>query len=443
MRYIVLYWFTFHHKRTIHSNTRNLRFLFFAMFRFLCFIHFLLILLISSFLLISLRAELECLTPLNSLLSVPGTSSSYTCDRSSAFRTANSSFDVSSRVTVNKGIDNDDDDNRNHSRYGNYTYFQTPISKFSKSDAFWNSLGRFNNNISRVNSSATASQDCMCDVNTTDGNSLKSNMTMSVSPVEFRSTNKLVQSTPIMAAPIIGKDVITYDHNIFNIARVKKVELHELHKVPEFSGKWSEYQNVHPYKLSIDQYWFFAEPKTPATNRMNGCTNNNSTKAINGNVPLITNTQATPPTSQPALQRPPQKHSNTMPAAMQSATEDGSVMKKIISLSVEQFNNIENSIGKVASTTVTQTRPVFVEKLHFSAYEQFEGEFSAFSSFVRTVIFLFECSAWCAAAAAAAINMLHWHFRSRSVAQLVAFQFGFSALYVCIVHGIRSFMLQI
>lgn len=251
MRYIVLYWFTFHHKRTIHAYTRNLRFLFyffhvsFALFHSFSFnsLNFF----SFFFLLISLRAELKCLTPLNSLLllSVREKSSSNISERSSAFRTANSSFDVSSRDTVNKGYDNDDeDDNRNHSRYGNYTYFQTPVSKSNKSDAFWKSSRHFNNTISHIDHviiATTAPPDCMCDANTTDGNSLKSSMTMSVSSAEYRSTTTLITSTPIMAAPIIGKDVINYDHNIFSIARVKKVELHDMTpKVPEFSGKWSE-----------------------------------------------------------------------------------------------------------------------------------------------------------------------------------------------------------
>lgn len=147
-------------------------------------------------------------------------------------------------------------------------------------------------------------------------------------------------------------------------------------------------------KSSIVDRWpliLSTETKTPATNRIIGSHNNNNcTKAINGNGPLITYTPATP-LSQPAMQRP-QKHSNAMPAAMQSATEDGSVMKKIISLSMEQFNNIENSIGK-ATATVTATRPDFVpEKLNFSAYEQFEGEFIAFAApFIRIVWFRLKC----------------------------------------------------
>lgn len=140
-------------------------------------------------------------------------------------------------------------------------------------------------------------------------------------------------------------------------------------------------------------FYCFAEPKTPATNRIivnNNNSNNISTKAINGTTPLIMYTAATP-SSQQTLHRP-QKQSNAIPTAMQSATEDGSVMKKIISLSVEQFNNIENS---KAMSTVTATRPVFVpEKLHFSAYEQFEGEFIAFRSFVWIFsLFFFKCSA--------------------------------------------------
>lgn len=164
-------------------------------------------------------------------------------------------------------------------------------------------------------------------------------------------------------------------------------------------------------KLSLIVDRLSTETKTPATNRIIGnLNNNNCTKAINGNAPLITYTPATPQ-SQLAVQRT-QQHSNAMPAAMQSATEDGSVMKKIISLSMEQFNNIENSIGK-ATSTVTATRPDFVpEKLHFSAYEQFEGEFIAFAPFIWIVWFRLKCvqqlRRGCNQYA------LYWHFRSHS-----------------------------
>lgn len=74
---------------------------------------------------------------------------------------------------------------------------------------------------------------------------------------------------------------------------------------------------------------------------------------------------------QPKLQQPQQlQHQlNTMPS---STPEDGNVLKKIISISVEQFNNTEHS----ASKSVAATRPTFVpEKLNFSAYERFEGKF--------------------------------------------------------------------
>lgn len=58
---------------------------------------------------------------------------------------------------------------------------------------------------------------------------------MSVQAPEYRSTPQMMASNPVVA-----KDV--YDHNIFNVARIKKVELHELApKVPEFHGKWSSF----------------------------------------------------------------------------------------------------------------------------------------------------------------------------------------------------------
>lgn len=211
------------------------------------------------------------MTPLNSspLLFVPETPSTSVNDRAfetvtSAFLTANSTVDATATShqttqtlndeNVGKGDEDDDDDNRNHSRYSNYTYFQTPISKFNKSDAFRNfRRRRLNNSVlrnlnalsklsishrDRISIEASSQSACMCAANITDGNCMISFIEMSVTPAEYRSVTPMVTSTPIMAAPIIGKDVINYDHSIFSIARVKKVELHDLSpKVPEFNGK--------------------------------------------------------------------------------------------------------------------------------------------------------------------------------------------------------------
>lgn len=48
--------------------------------------------------------------------------------------------------------------------------------------------------------------------------------------------------------------------------------------------------------------------------------------------------------------------------------EDGSVLKKVISFTFDQMNNVDCVTEKAA-------RPSFVpEKLHFSAYEQFKGK---------------------------------------------------------------------
>lgn len=81
---------------------------------------------------------------------------------------------------------------------------------------------------------ADEKKDCTCERGHFDGNCLKSFM-MSVQAPEYRSTPQMMASNPVVA-----KDV--YDHNIFNVARIKKVELHELApKVPEFHGKWSSF----------------------------------------------------------------------------------------------------------------------------------------------------------------------------------------------------------
>lgn len=73
---------------------------------------------------------------------------------------------------------------------------------------------------------------CSCRHDFIDGKCLKNFMEMSVQPAEYRNNAQIMTSTPI-----IPKNV-DYDQNIFNVARVKKVELHDLKpKVPEFHGK--------------------------------------------------------------------------------------------------------------------------------------------------------------------------------------------------------------
>lgn len=76
-------------------------------------------------------------------------------------------------------------------------------------------------------SAATRPEDCSCsEEGLFDGKCLKSFMEMSVQPC-----SQIMSSTPI-----ITKDV--YDPSLFNVARFKKVELHELSpKMSEFHGK--------------------------------------------------------------------------------------------------------------------------------------------------------------------------------------------------------------
>lgn len=77
----------------------------------------------------------------------------------------------------------------------------------------------------------TKSEYCTCNDDLFDDNCLKTFMEMSVQPAEYRNNPQMMTSTPVMA-----KDV--YDHSIFNVARIKKVELHDLSpKVPEFHGE--------------------------------------------------------------------------------------------------------------------------------------------------------------------------------------------------------------
>lgn len=111
------------------------------------------------------------------------------------------------------------------------------------------------------------------------------------------------------------------------------------------------------------------------------CINNNNLRTPNGNhngthngnqanifvpnaaavIPTIATIQAKG--QQQQQQSPHQHQSNSTTFAV---PEDGSVLKKVISFTLDQMKNAEKST----------TRPSFVpEKLHFSAYEQFKGKF--------------------------------------------------------------------
>lgn len=79
-----------------------------------------------------------------------------------------------------------------------------------------------------------AVDDCACENGLFDGKCLKSFMEMSVQPAEYRTNSQIMTSTPVIA-----KDV--YDPSLFNVARFKKVELHELSpKMSEFHGKLTD-----------------------------------------------------------------------------------------------------------------------------------------------------------------------------------------------------------
>lgn len=101
------------------------------------------------------------------------------------------------------------------------------------------------------------------------------------------------------------------------------------------------------------------------------CINNNNLRTPNGNqpnifvsnatvMPTIATIQAKGQQQQQPQQQQHQSNSTTYPTA-----EDGNVLKKVISFTLDQMKNAEKST----------TRPAFVpEKLHFSAYEQFKGK---------------------------------------------------------------------
>lgn len=269
-------------------------------------------------------------------------------------------------------------------------------------------------------SEATGEEDCSCggEDGLFDGKCLKSFMEMSVQPAEYRNS-QIMSSTPI-----ITKDV--YDPSLFNVARFKKVELHELSpKMSEFHGKLSvlllllwllfetteskkikrnifvcplleliSHSHLINSKLNINQMRIFewlkkqhiihtefppfyltvieAMPK-------DRCINNNNLRTPNGNHNgnqanmFVPNAAAVIPTiatipakgqQQPQQQQHNQHQSSTTTFA--AAPEDGSVLKKVISFTLDQMKNAESK---------STTRPSFVpEKLHFSAYEQFKGK---------------------------------------------------------------------
>lgn len=92
------------------------------------------------------------------------------------------------------------------------------------------------------------------------------------------------------------------------------------------------------------------------------CINNNNVQTLNGN--HYNNQQNIFVPNLTPIRTKGQHQSNavTMPAP-----EDGSVLKKVISFTLDQMTNADCATEKA-------TRPSFVpEKLHFSAYEQFKG----------------------------------------------------------------------
>lgn len=116
-----------------------------------------------------------------------------------------------------------------------------------------------------------------------------------------------------------------------------------------------------------------------ATTPKDRCINNNNIRTLNGNHQGNQQNLCVPSNVAPSLQRGKgQQHQQlqsnlvTMPAP-----EDGNVLKKVISFTLDQMSNAEKT-----------TRPTFVpEKLHFSAYEQFKGNiFDIYTCFLLNEI---------------------------------------------------------
>lgn len=134
------------------------------------------------------------------------------------------------------------------------------------------------------------------------------------------------------------------------------------------SRKYIYERNFPPFYLTVIE----AMPK-------DRCINNNNLRTPNGNhngnqanifvpnaaavIPTIATIPAKGQQQQSQQQQHNQHQSSTTTFA---APEDGSVLKKVISFTLDQMKNAESK---------STARPSFVpEKLHFSAYEQFKGK---------------------------------------------------------------------
>lgn len=95
------------------------------------------------------------------------------------------------------------------------------------------------------------------------------------------------------------------------------------------------------------------------------CINNNNVLTPNGNHYNSYQPNIVIPNTQPHNKGQHQSNAVTMPAP-----EDGNVLKKVISFTLDQMTYTD-------CVTEKATRLSFVpEKLHFSAYEQFKGKCS-------------------------------------------------------------------
>lgn len=127
----------------------------------------------------------------------------------------------------------------------------------------------------------------------------------------------------------------------------------------------------------MSSFWLAVIDATPKDR----CINNNNVRTPNGNHygnqqpnGFVSNVTATAPIQIPIRCTKGQHQSNSNQVTM-PAPEDGSVLKKVISFTLDQMNNADGTTEKTSSSS--SSRPSFVpEKLHFSAYEQFKGEFT-------------------------------------------------------------------
>ncbi len=160
--------------------------------------------------------------------------------------------------------------------------------------------------------------------------------------------------------------------NIFNIARVKKVELNDLPTLAKVGDESGKFRNVE-YKFTVSiplpakiYFIFLLRKKNPISATTNEAQLMPTTILQQQQqqpifLPISQDIQPTP--SSILVQQQPL----APPVCSSTSQGNGNVLKKVASFTVERTNS-DNTASKIS-------RPSYVpEKLNFGAYEKFEGE---------------------------------------------------------------------